>query len=458
MANTTPNEYDTIIVGSGPGGATLARELSRAGMKTLVLERGKDDQRLGSYLTALRVLSTGRSKEGLPMLRASTTGGSSVFFSASVAEPPPWLATRYGIDLSPWIDEIRKETWATLLPENLVGRASMKVMETANGLGFDWEINAKFLDPEKFIDGRCCGANEHLGCKCGSKWTAREYLKEAIAAGAELLVETECEEVIVENGKAVGVRARTRDGQKKEFRARRVILSAGGLATPVLLKRAGIDEAGEGCFMDPTVVVYGEAPFEGTLLDPPVSVVSWEFYDSDGIRLGTIMEPALLLAMNLLKKSPRHLGMALNYKNLIGVLVKVKDDLSGRVFPDGSVSKQLNENDLGRLDKGIKIANEILRAIGCPPGRIVVGETKGAHPSGTCRIGHILNDNLETEIQNLYACDASVFPEALDRPTVMTIIGFGKRLARHILSAEGNAHEIETPKQALKQANRAPAS
>jgi choline dehydrogenase-like flavoprotein len=30
-------------------------------------------------------------------------------------------------------------------------------------------------------------------------------------------------------------------------------------------------------------------------------------------------------------------------------------------------------------------------------------------------------------------CDASVFPEALDRPTVMTILGFGKRLAAHII-------------------------
>ncbi|UCD57541.1 MAG: hypothetical protein JSV16_00070, partial [Candidatus Hydrogenedentota bacterium] len=89
-----------------------------------------------------------------------------------------------------------------------------------------------------------------------------------------------------------------------------------------------------------------------------------------------------------------------------------------------------------RLKKGIEICTDILRAIGCSPGKIVVGELKGAHPSGTCRIGHIVNSDLETGIKGLYVCDASVFPEALDRPTVMTIIGLGKRLCRHILATE----------------------
>jgi choline dehydrogenase-like flavoprotein len=77
---------------------------------------------------------------------------------------------------------------------------------------------------------------------------------------------------------------------------------------------------------------------------------------------------------------------------------------------------------------------------------MITGEPKGAHPSGTCRIGHVLNNDLEVnEMKNLYACDASVFPEALDRPTVMTIIGLGKRLSNHILGGSGETEE--KPKQ-----------
>lgn len=447
MAAGKRNEYDAIIVGSGPGGSTVARELSRAGKAVLIVERGKDHQRLGRYMTALRVLDMGRSKEGLPLLRASTTGGASVFFSASAADPPPWLASRYGIDLSPWLDEIRRETRAGVLPEHLLGVASIKVMEAANKIGYHWEPMAKFLDPERFVNGHCCGAREHLGCTCGAKWTAREYLKDAVAAGAELLTETTCEDVIVENGRASGVVLKTRDGRLTKYRSRRVILAAGGLGTPLLLQRAGIDRAGDGCFTDPTVIVYGQAPFEGTWQDPPVSVVSWEFYESHGIRLGTIIEPKLLLMMNLFRKSPKHFAMAFKYRQLIGILVKVKDDLSGRIHPNGTISKKLSDRDFGRLNKGIGVGIEILRALGCPPHRIVTGEVKGAHPSGTCRIGHVVNSNLETEIKGLYACDASVFPEALDRPTVMTIIGFGKRLSRHIITPK----EEPEKKAAIKE-------
>ena len=94
MSPQKSDEYDVIVVGSGPGGSTVARELAKAGKRTLILERGKDDQKLGTYSTALRILDTSASKEGLSMLRASTTGGASVFFSASAAEPPPWPTRR----------------------------------------------------------------------------------------------------------------------------------------------------------------------------------------------------------------------------------------------------------------------------------------------------------------------------------------------------------------------------
>jgi choline dehydrogenase-like flavoprotein len=41
----------------------------------------------------------------------------------------------------------------------------------------------------------------------------------------------------------------------------------------------------------------------------------------------------------------------------------------------------------------------------------------------------------QTEVKTLFVCDASSFPEALDRPTVLTILALGKRLAAHVLEA-----------------------
>ena len=58
---------------------------------------------------------------------------------------------------------------------------------------------------------------------------------------------------------------------------------------------------------------------------------------------------------------------------------------------------------------------------------------RGTHPSATARIGDVVGPDLRTGIDNLYVCDASVFPEALARPTVLTIIGLGKRLVKRLL-------------------------
>ena len=59
---------------------------------------------------------------------------------------------------------------------------------------------------------------------------------------------------------------------------------------------------------------------------------------------------------------------------------------------------------------------------------------RGTHPSGTVRLGRMIDQNLQTETRGLFVCDASVFPEALDRPAVLTIIGLAKRLAKYLAS------------------------
>jgi choline dehydrogenase-like flavoprotein len=62
------------------------------------------------------------------------------------------------------------------------------------------------------------------------------------------------------------------------------------------------------------------------------------------------------------------------------------------------------------------------------------------------RIGDMVDTNLQTEVKNLYVCDASTFPEALDRPTVLTIIGLGKRLSDHLLTTVFR-REVETHRE-----------
>ncbi len=46
------NTYDAIVVGSGISGGWAAKELCEAGLKTLVLERGRDVKHIKDYPTA----------------------------------------------------------------------------------------------------------------------------------------------------------------------------------------------------------------------------------------------------------------------------------------------------------------------------------------------------------------------------------------------------------------------
>jgi choline dehydrogenase-like flavoprotein len=439
--------YDVIVVGSGPGGATVTRELARAGKRVLLLEKGKEHKNLGTYRSALAIFDRFgffKSKEGLIMLKATTLGGASMVYSGSAAMPPPWLKSRYGIDLEGYSDAICRELKVDILPERFLGEASRSIMEAGNRIGQQWEPMPKFLDVSKFRNGESSGALASLGLNYGERWTAREFINQAIEAGAEVITRAECLEVIVEDGVAAGVRARVSGSEVVDYFADKVVLCAGGIPTPVLLKKAGIEAAGQGCVVDPTVLVYGISPRVGSYKDPLVSVVSWKWYDSDGIRVGTLIDPWLLTLIGLAKAGVRHIPKILKYKKMIGILIKVKDELGGWVNVKGEVSKALTDADMAKMNKGISIAKEVLIEAGCSPADIVTGEIRGAHPSGTCRIGEVVDSNLKTSIENLYVCDASVFPEALDRPTVVTIIAFGMRLVDHLLGTRPRAENDGT--------------
>src|SRR5215212_2161236 len=427
-------QSDVIVVGSGPGGATVARELAQAGKRVLLLERGQDHRPrsyYGTYLGALLYSDRGSllfTEEGLNIVRPLMVGGATSMYCGCAAPPPAWFKTKYGVDLDMEAAETIEELELEPLPAELRGKASTHIAQAAQALGYNWEPQLKFMKPAR-AHPFDCGAKCMLGCRCHAKWSAAEYVDQAVAAGCDLRTGARVERVRVEDGHVIGVEG-SLQGEPFTAYADKVVLSAGGIGTPRILQSSGFPQAGQGMTMDITVMVYGVIAGRGIGKEPPMTW-SWENLE-EGYMLSTLMDPWLLYPLINSLKGLKYTLTWPRWKNTLGVMIKLKDDVSGGVFPNGKISKPLTEHDRPRLRAAEQVCHRILREAGARPETIFTTPLRGTHPSGTVRVGTLVDEHLQTEVQGLYVCDASVFPEALARPTVLTIIGLGKRLAKHI--------------------------
>jgi choline dehydrogenase-like flavoprotein len=424
------HRYDAIVVGTGMGGAVIARELAVRGSDVLVVETGEPASHLGSFKDALRMYDGNaltrtpkRSTEGTILWRTLMAGGSTVVSCGNCTCCLEHELAELGVDLSDDLAAMEIEMGLRALEEEKLSDMGRRIREGARDLGYNFELMPKTVDPEKCT---ACG-NCVFGCVRGAKWTAERPLNEAVEHGAEVLYGITIERALRSNGHVTGVAGRGPEGEF-EAAADAVVLAAGGFGTAPILAGSGIKDAGSNLFIDILVNVYASTDESFRTVEPQMSLVDTEFHAERGFLLSPFLQYPR--ATRMIEAGPT--VAARSVRHTFGMMVKTADDPAGRVYPDGTVSKPVTAADQSRLDDGVEIATEVLVAAGVRPDSVVVTKPQGAHPGGTAAVGTVVDSDLQTEVDGLFVGDASVLPEAPGMPPMLTIGALGRRLGRSL--------------------------
>ncbi len=269
----TTLECDVAIVGSGAGGGVAAAVLSAAGLDVIVIEAGghwEEQDFDGGELRALTQFYAGSPTathdQGVALIAGACLGGGTVVnYSTSFRTPddvraewaahgvPAFAGDDYGASLDAVVARLGVNQ-----EHNDPSTRDQKLRAGALALG--WHVDAM----PRNVDGRCdmgeqCGRCG-LGCRNGAKQSVvKTWLRDAAGAGARLLVGTKVEQVLIEQGSARGVRARTAAGGELTIRARAVVAACGALHTPALLLRSGLQNQhlGKHLKLHPATAVWG---------------------------------------------------------------------------------------------------------------------------------------------------------------------------------------------------------
>lgn len=442
--------YEYIVIGTGPGGAPVARELAKAGKKVLMVERGAYHQKFLGFPFGLRLLERfmlfARSQEGVIIERGITVGGSSMVYQSNVAGPPKKLIDAMGIDFKPETDEIKAEIGVRVLPDRFFefSKGMTRTLEAAEKMGIPFKAQEKFIDPDRCKMG-CDWCM--LGCPEGARWTTREYVDEAVAYGADLLHSTKVEKVILTDNKSRVLGVGLADGSV--IRGDNIILAAGGIGSPALLLRSGIkrlgsQDVGTNFSMDPMNIILGFSKDSdgGAWGVQSFTHAIESLADSEGFligncaALGTYMVNSSFRLDSALKTWYR----APIIKRGIGLFVKLSDEPHGQIHANEKTNKPFTELDHKRMDKGTDISKEILISAGADPSSISILKWAGGHPGGTIAMGKAVNKDFSTEVQGLYVCDGSLMPVSPGVPPSLSIDGMSKLLGK-ILSGQVKAEQ-----------------
>lgn len=342
---------DAVVVGSGAGGAFAARALARAGLDTVIVEEGERwtverirathplDRFAQIYRDGGTTMAFGRPPIPLPLGRA--IGGTTVINSGTCYRPPTPVARgwheRHGLALAdlellgPRIADVEATIGVAPAPMEVLGRNGELALEGAAAL--DWKAA-----PLRRNAPGCRGACQcAIGCPNNAKGGVHlNALPQAGEAGARIVSGLSVTRVATERGRATGVEARRADGTVVRISAPLVIVAAGAIGTPPLLRRSGLGahpRVGRGLSIHPAIGIAASfeeevVPWSGVMQ----SVGIEELHERDGILIEATANPPGMGAVSAPGYGTHLQGRLEQAANTATLGAMIGDSPSGRVL------------------------------------------------------------------------------------------------------------------------------
>jgi choline dehydrogenase-like flavoprotein len=484
---------DVVVVGSGPGGAVVARELAVAGHDVMLVEEGPpftpQDFELDGARSMARTLREGglRATRGyvMPTMQAIALGGGSLVNSAICVRAPSatldaWcsefeLEHTTRADLDPHYEAVEKFLGIAPTPDDVQGDRNLLFRDGCSALGYSSESISRNVRG-------CRGSGEcFTGCRSRAKQsTDISYVPDAIRAGARVLTSVQVQEVTTSGRRATGVTGRVvrpftgEASHRVHIEAKIVVLAAGCMATPVLLHRSGdlangSRQVGENLQFHPGVAIMGVFP-EPT--HPEFGATqgyqSLQFID-EGFKLETLWAPPAVFAVRL----P---GFGFELKRRLAEIphAAIWDAIAscnrslGRVRPrrrslDPVLTWRLHPEDVQILKRALWVLAEIFFAAGAS--KILSGVARlpdemhslheaealrthelrasdltcgGNHAFSSTRMhgdpgrGVVGEDGRCHDLDNVYLADTGIFPRSPSVNPMLTCMALAHRVAGHL--------------------------
>jgi choline dehydrogenase-like flavoprotein len=423
-----------LVVGSGAGGAAAAQAL-QGRFDVTILEAGRGfrpfrtDLGLPERLKRLGLLRDPRAiralfpamhvrrgADGTALVTGHATGGTTTVATASALRLDAGLR-RLGIDLDAEFDEL-----ARLVPVTADHRAvwsvpSRRAFDACAAVGLEPSPLPKMGHQE-----RCRGCGHCvLGCPHGVKWDARQLVAKARSRGARLLEGWRVRRIVGMGGAASGVVA-TSGVRRRFFAADAVIVAAGGLGTPAILQRSGIP-CERRLFVDPVLCVATRWPgaAQDRELSMPFAVQ----------REGLIIAPYFDYLSYFFDRRWRPRA-----GDIFSLMIKLADSGTGSVA-GRRVGTNLTAADRARLGGAVDLCAEIFARLGVPRRELFLGTLNAGHPGGTLPLtaGDAASVHPTGLPDNVWVADASLFPESLGGPPILTIMALARRVASQVVAA-----------------------